>query len=348
MQTAIRTLRVRDRAITGIRAVRAVPVVLRGITAITYKGSQKKIGATVEKPSPHGFKKHKIADTHTMEKLRKVYQFFKGKYELLTLKKYTTIAGTLVFFLIMSIVPLTFWLTLLVGKLPIDFEQILQLSVFASVQQVLLYVQKEAVNATASTSVILLVTTLYSATNLFYQMRRSGELIYDYHRPKKGFRLRLGALALMFIVMAIVVAFGLLFALGTYIFSRLITGVWERFADYTLLLALSFALVLLLNAYICPHKMPLKCFLKGTALTVSLWAVTVVGFAFYLRISNMNKLYGALSTIIVFLLWLYILMICFIIGVIMNSEKILSTRKERAKQRKKQRLAHKKAPTAAN
>ena len=283
-----------------------------------------------------------------MEKLRTVWRKLKKQYEVLASKKYTTIAGTLVYFLIMSIVPLAFWLTLLIGRLPIDFEHLLQLSVFSSVKQMLLYVQKEAVNATASTSIILLVTTLYSATNLFYQMRRSGELIYDYHRPKHGLKLRLGALALMFIVMALVVAFALVFALGTYLFSRVITGAWERFADYTLLLTLAFALVLLLNAYICPYKTQLKHFLPGTIFTLSAWAVTVVGFAFYLQISNMDKLYGALSTLIVFLLWLYVLMISFIVGVIINSEIVRFRRKQKIKKRKgtrvdKVRVAHKKA-----
>ena len=81
-----------------------------------------------------------------MEQLRKTYRYVKEKYELLTVKKYTTLAGTLVFFLIMSIVPLSFWLTLLIGKLPVNTEQILQLPIFDSVKNVLLYVQQEAAN----------------------------------------------------------------------------------------------------------------------------------------------------------------------------------------------------------
>ena len=104
-------------------------------------------------------------------------------------------------------------------------------------------------------------------------------------------------------------------------------------ADYALLLALSFALVLVLNAYICPYKVPLKKFLFGTFITVLAWVAAVVGFTVYLRISNMDKLYGALSAIIVFLLWLYVLMICFIAGVILNSERIALERK--AHKRKK-------------
>ena len=277
-----------------------------------------------------------------MEQLRKTYRYVKEKYELLTVKKYTTLAGTLVFFLIMSIVPLSFWLTLLIGKLPVNTEQILQLPIFDSVKNVLLYVQKEAANATGGASLLLLVTTLYSATNLFYQMRRSGEIVYDYHRKKQGLRLRLGALALMFVLMLTVVAFLLLFAVGTFLFSRYVSGVLERIADYSLLAVLSFLLVWLLNAYICPYKTPMKQFLPGTALTVGAWAVAVAGFTVYLKISNMDKLYGALSAIIVFLLWLYILMICFIVGVIFNSDRIKTERRAKKLARKKQRIAHEK------
>lgn len=270
-----------------------------------------------------------------METLRRLFRFLKGKYDLLANKKYTTIAGTLVFFLIMSIVPLSFWLTLLLGKLPIDTERILALPVFDSVKEVLAFVREEAGNATTGASVILLLTTLYSSTTLFYQMRRSGEIIYGFPRPKKGFRVRVSAFFLLLIVMLTVVAFTLVFAVGTFVFSRFLSSAWERVADYALLIALSFALVLLLNAYICPYKIPLKEFLLGTVVTVVAWITAIIGFTVYLRISNMNKLYGALSAIIVFLLWLYLLMIGFTAGVILNSEKILLERKRKAHKRRK-------------
>ncbi|MBR2023881.1 MAG: YihY/virulence factor BrkB family protein [Clostridia bacterium] len=255
-----------------------------------------------------------------MQFFRKSYAFIKEKYDLLVAKKYTTLAGTLVFFFIMSVVPLTFWLTLLVGKLPLPTERIFSLGVFQSVRNVFSYLQREAKNATASVSVLLLVTTLYSSTNLFYQMRRSGELIYAYSRGRSGWRVRLGALALTGIVTCLCVAFFVLLAIGSFLFSRFLSPTMERIADYVLLIALSFCLVLLLNAYVCPYKRPLKSFLKGTVITVATWVVAVTGFALYLKIGNVGKLYGALSAVIVFLLWLYVLMLCFIAGVIFNSE----------------------------
>ncbi len=269
-----------------------------------------------------------------MEKLRGLYRYLREKYDLLSLKKYTTLAGTLVFFLIMSIVPLSFWLTLLIGKLPIPTEQVLALPLFDSVKDILLYVQSEAANATAGASVILIFTTLYSATNLFYQMRRSGELIYDVHPERQGLKIRLGALVLLIVVLATIVVFSLVFALGSFLFSRFLSKAWERVADYVLLAAVSFVLVLLLNIYICPFKTKPRYFLLGTTITLVAWTLAIIGFSVYLKISNVSRLYGALSTIIVFLLWLYILMIGFIVGAIFNSDKIAKMQKRRKKKEK--------------
>jgi len=256
-----------------------------------------------------------------MNKLTESFEFVKKKYDLLSVKKYTTIAGTLVFFLIMSLVPLTFWLTLLFGKLPVDVDEIFDLPVFESVKNILEYIRAEAESATTSASVFLLLTTLYSSTNLFYQMRRSGELIYDFHQ-KRGLLVRFGAFLLMLLLMTSVLVFMLVFAFGSFVFSKILSPLVQIFVTYLLLFALSFFLVLLLNVYICPFRVPIRLFLKGTLITVGTWTVALIGFGIYLKIGNLTRLYGALSALIVFLLWLYVLMICFIAGVIFNSEKI--------------------------
>lgn len=264
-----------------------------------------------------------------MGTVKKIYCYLQNRWELLSLKKFTTLAGTLVFFLIMSITPFFFWLTLLIGRLPLTAEEVLSLPIFETVKDVFLFVQQEAATATAGASVILLFTTLYSATNLFYQMRRSGEIIYNFHQKKQGIRIRLGALILLFVVMIAIVVFLGIFAVGGVLFSRIFPKGLEIIADYLLLITISFFAVLLLNVYICPHRVKLKTFLPGTVVTVLLWVGAIIGFTLYLKFGNVTRLYGALSTIIVFLLWLYILMICFIIGVILNSESVDALHKKR-------------------
>ncbi len=90
------------------------------------------------------------------------------------------------FFLVLSIVPFLFWLTLIFGRLNIDYDQIFELEIFSGIRDFLFYLRDSAQSATVGASVILLATTLYSSTNLFYHMRRSGEIIYDYKRKKGG------------------------------------------------------------------------------------------------------------------------------------------------------------------
>ncbi len=269
-----------------------------------------------------------------MNKLKRAWRFLYGKYDLLSAKKYTTVAGTLVFFLIMSIVPMTFWIVLLLGEMPVDTERVLSLPVFDSVKEVFDFIREEAQNAASGASLFLLITSLYSATTLFYQMRKSGEIIYEFPHVRKGVKTRLGAIVLLFLVIALVLLTLLLFAVGSIILSQIFTGLWEAVAEYLLLAILAFLLVFFLNIYICPYKVPLFLFLPSSLLTVGAWAVAIGGFAVYLKLGNISRLYGALTALIVFLLWLYMLTVCFTSGVIFSSERVKRYLKERGKQEK--------------
>lgn len=269
-----------------------------------------------------------------MNKFKRAWRFLYGKYDLLSAKKYTTVAGTLVFFLIMSIVPMTFWIVLIFREMPVDTERVLSLPVFNSVKEVFDFIREEAQNAASGASVFLLVTSLYSATTLFYQMRKSGEIIYEFPHIRKGLKTRLGAMVLLFLVIALVVITLLVFAMGSLILSRIFTGLWEAAAEYLLLAILAFLLVFFLNMYICPYRVPPYLFLPSSLLTVGAWALAIALFAVYLKLGNISRLYGALTALIVFLLWLYMLTVCFTSGVIFSSERVKRYLKERGKQEK--------------
>ena len=80
--------------------------------------------------------------------------------------------------------------------------------------------------------------------------------------------------------------------------------------------------LLLLNIYACPYRAQVKKFLLGSFLTAVAWAVALVGFALYLRFGNSGRLYGALSAIVAFMLWLYALAVCFVSGMVFNAERV--------------------------
>lgn len=269
-----------------------------------------------------------------MNHVKNTYNKIKGTISYLSSKRYTTIAGTLSFFLIMSIVPFVFWLTLLFGNLNVDYERIFDLQIFAGIRETLYYFLDAARNATTGASILLIATTLYSSTNLFYHMRRSGEIIYDYRHKKSGILVRVSALILMFIIMLMLfVEIAVFLLLGNFI-RKIFHTVFAQIAVYFLLAGLAFLFVLILNLYICPYKVDFQDVVWGSLITVSLGGVASFAFSLYLGFKTMEKLYGAVTFFIIFLLWVYILMICFVTGAIINCHLIEKNSENTAKDKK--------------
>lgn len=237
-------------------------------------------------------------------------------YSVLAEHKFTTIAGTLVFFLITSLVPFLFWLTLLFGSRLVGVE-ILDLELFGWAKDFLLLLRENAADASRGAGVFFLATTLWSSTGFFYHLRRSGEILYGSPRPKHGWRLRLSALALTFLLFIFFACAGALLFAGAL--SLRFLSPWIAYpAVYALLLIMGFFAAWILNAYACPYRISPADTALGSFFTALLWLVASAAFTIYLRFSGAEKLYGALALAIVFLLWLYWLMICFTAGAVYN------------------------------
>lgn len=268
---------------------------------------------------------------HNNMQVQDVWRFLWSKYRLLVAKKYTTMAGTLVFFLLLSIVPMAFWAVLLFRRLPFEADELFRSSVFSVVQPILSGIREEAETAASGASIFLVATSLYSATSLFYQMRKSGEIIYGISHTRQGVKMRLGAIAVLFCVMAVVVVSLLVVTMAAMLVSLFLAGWVGKFIQSLLWLVVAFLIVLLLNAYICPYRVPLYRFIGGALFTLVFWAVAVFAFALYRKIGNLNRLYGAFTVLIAFLLWLYVMMIGFVAGIIFNGERIQNLRRGHGK-----------------
>lgn len=258
--------------------------------------------------------------SHTMKNIGRAYG-------VLAEHKFTTIAGTLVFFLIMSFVPFSFWLALLFGRAGLDTDQILELELFGWAKELLAFIKNNAEGATSGASVFLIATTLWSSTGFFYHLRRSGEIIYRYRRKKHGWKVRLSAVILTFVLLIFLAAAGAAL-IGVILAAKYLPRALYYFTVYSLALCFGFFAAWILNVYICPYRCKPYETVTGSLLTALAWLIASVAFAVYLTFSNHERLYGALSLVIVFLLWLYWMMICFTAGVIFNKYRITARDKE--------------------
>lgn len=242
-------------------------------------------------------------------------------YKYFSDKRFSTLAGTLVYFLLMSVTPFLFWVTLLVGD--VDFSKIMSHEMFSAVAPVIEYLQTSAQSATGSAGIILAVTSLWSSTNFFYHLRRSGEIIYG-SRLKRGFSLRLTSL-LAVLATIILIAFA---AAIPFLSLAVLNNIMPSFVAETISLVfitmIAFFVAYLLNTFACPYRIGFDNTVQGVVLTIILWLLCAAGFSVYLRVANPQKLYGAVAAIIVFLLWCYLMVNCLVIGIIYNAKHCVS------------------------
>lgn len=231
-------------------------------------------------------------------------------------KRFSTIAGTLVYFLLMSIAPFMLWLTLVVGN--VNVEGILSHEVFESVSPVLRLLKHSAESAASGAGIVLLVTSLYSSTNFFYHLRRSGEIIYDCPRVKGGFKLRLFSLLMITSAIILVACVAGISVAGSNFLDRFMPLYVSDLISSVFLLSLVLATAIVLNIIACPYKMKVNEAITGSLLTTALWLIFIIGFGVYAQFANPERLYGKIAAIIVFLLWCYAMMSCFVIGMIKN------------------------------
>lgn len=256
-----------------------------------------------------------------MKSFKRILRWLKRAFAALAARKYTTVAGSLAFFLILSIVPFCFWLVLLFGNAAFDPEGLLELELFGWARELLYYLKTNAEGAAAGAGALFLLTTLWSSTGFFYHLRRSGEILYDYHRKKHGWKVRLSAILLTFAVLLYFAAAAALL-LGVNHLARPLFPWLRYFLVYSLVLNLGLGAAWILNCYICPYRVKARDTLFGSILTAALWLAASGGFSLYLHFADQKRLYGALALLVVFLLWLYIMMICFTAGAVYNRHHI--------------------------
>lgn len=257
--------------------------------------------------------RHNLAKNSYMEKLLEKFRYYSDR-------RFSTIAGTLVYFLLMSIAPFTLWLTLVFGN--VDVEQILAHDTFEAVSPVIRYLKTSAESAASGAGIIFLITSLYSSTNFFYHLRRSGEIIYDCPRVKGGLKLRLFSVLTILATIIIVALIAGVSVIGGAFLENFMPELISRTIAAVFLTMLAFFAAVMLNIIACPYRMNFDDAVTGSLLTTALWLVFAVGFGIYTQFANPERLYGKIAAVIIFLLWSYAMMSCFVIGMINNGSYV--------------------------
>lgn len=248
--------------------------------------------------------------------MRKVINKIWNTFKYYTSRRFSTIAGTLVYFLLMSIAPFIVWLTLLLGD--VGVQKFLSGALFESISPFLNYLESSAQSAASGAGIILIISSLYSSTNFFYHLRRSGEIVFGSNRVKGGIKLRIISAIIIIISILISAFFAAFVFAGRLLLQKFMPQILCDLISIIFGILLAFFIAVLLNLFACPYKLKISEAVNGSLLTTVLWIVFVIGFAVYIQFASPGKLYGAIASVIIFLLWCYFMMCGFVIGMIRN------------------------------
>lgn len=244
--------------------------------------------------------------------VKKILEYFKYCKN----KRFDTLAGTLSFFFILSFIPLLYLCLSVYVNIGDYFH--LELTI---PEVILNYI---SFDLNAGVSILFILTTIYSASKFFTQLRKTGEIIYEIKKPRVTIKTQLFSCLFVLLLMLIVSTGFLAISIGNTFLKYPWSKVLVNVLTYAIFLCMLLGFLCIINKNACQvQDTKIKQMLRG--ILFSLCYVTVVSIIFLIYVTyfaNYDKLYGVFSTIVIAFLYIFLMMQGIVIGIIINERKL--------------------------
>jgi membrane protein len=178
-------------------------------------------------------------------------------------------------------------------------------------------------------AIIGVVSALWSASGYVGAFTEASNVVYEVEEGRPVWKKKPLQLAVTFVcILLVAITF-----LGLIVSGPLATSIGDalglggtvvtvfQIAKWPILLGLVLVILHVLYFAAPNAKVGVKWVSGGTVLTLVVWILASVAFAFYVaNFGSYNKTYGTLGGVVVFLLWLWITNIAVLLGVEFNAE----------------------------
>ena len=263
-----------------------------------------------------------------MKHLQFVLKWFMNKFSENTLSVH---AAHVVFFVMVSFFPFVMFFFTLLKYTPLTEDSLIRLLdavVPSSISQILTTWINEAYHQSSGTILsITVITTLWSGSKGFMGITYGLDKIYNVKNRRNWLVNRLSSLLYtlaftgILLVSLIVLLYGnrILLAIDSFfsIETPLFIGIFSlrSFLGFTIF----FLFFLLLYMFIPDRKPNVKEEIPGAMFTSFLWILFSYLFSIYIDyFTNFSSIYGSLTYIVLFMLWLYVCMNILFFGALIN------------------------------
>lgn len=266
--------------------------------------------------------------------IEKIKDFLKNLYEIMNKPEMLTLPSTLAYYFVLSVVPIITILLLIAGSFNLSISYITEFFEKNFSPELLKMITPMFTDQTFSLGfVVYILMAFFLASNGSNSIIVASNMIFNIpnrhyvKRRIKSFVMTM-IIFLLFTFMIIVPVFGeqILFVLSHMgINSKLIDIVQTMYpiVKFPITLLVLFYLIKLIYIVAPDEKIKGKFVTKGTIFTTVCWLVVTFGYSYYIKnIAKYTVYYAGLSTLVVLMVWFYILAFIFVIGLGLNYRSV--------------------------
>lgn len=266
--------------------------------------------------------------------MKKIFDYINEINQKMKIHQTSAFAGQMAYFFVLSFFPLLIFLISIVSKLNINYEYIVEgLQEFLPSNISVLITDFISQTITLKGTVVLSVsglTTLYSASRAVNALQRVVNTSYEVTETRNILFVKLIGMfyTLMFtviIVLSLIIptlAKNITLSVAEFMSMEVDTEfvVWLEMLRNILLFSCVIIVIVTIYAFLPNKKMHLKEIIPGTLFALSgSFATNMIFSKIVVQLTDYSILYGSLSAMIAFMVWVYFLALIIIIGAEINA-----------------------------
>lgn len=247
----------------------------------------------------------------------------------MTRKNISAFASSTSFFLFLSMIPLLMELCAILPYTRLTEENLLMaITKFTpdAMNGLVVSVVSDVYARSAGTITIFAIVTIWSASKAMLALIRGLNAVNDFEERRNYFVLRFIACIYTVIILAATILALLVMVFGNVIVNLLLADIPPlhilvqfvmrfRFLFSWAVLTFVFALI---YAYVPSNKLRFRGQVPGAAFSAIMWGAASYAFSIYVDHFNGFGTYGGLTTVVIMMLWFYLLMYILMIGAHIN------------------------------
>lgn len=267
--------------------------------------------------------------------MKKIINKFKKLYRIIRKPEMEILPGHLAFFLVLSIIPIILLLVIMAAQFSISLDVTVNFiteNFPKDVADILVPFFKNNNLEFGLNEFIVASIGLFIASNGIYSVIVSANALYK-EEGSNAFKRRIKSiiltifLLLLFVFMVIVLAFGDVIMLVVknnadfdWIYSYI--NYIYLLIKWPFAIIYIFIIINLIYTITPDSKIKSRTNFLGSVFTTVTWILVTLLYSYYVaNFSSYNLIYGSLSSIVVMMIWIYLLSFLFIVGLAINASK---------------------------